>query len=210
MLVYPGGTHLDPHTEGYDFLDNTFSELGRTEGYLGQEKGVSFVLFLLATLVAGAALVAFFAVEAAQANDAGGGRVAARAAVVFGAITGTGFAGIGLTPTDIIPAIHYVFVYTAFTAYIPATAALFAAWRNAAPPDYSRRRVRLRTYAVFFLVLAAYLALITITPAADPRTVHLLLTSGQKMIVYVALAVVGFLSADDVRRSAGGGDLRRS
>ena len=205
MFDYPGGTHLDPGTEGYDFFDNTFSELGRIEGYLGQEKRLSFVLFLAAMVVAGVALVAFFAVEASDAKAAGGGRIATKSAVVLGAVTGMGFAGIGLTPTDVIPRIHYFFVYAAFSAYVPATVALFAAWRTAAPADDSRRRIRLRTYGAFFVVLAVYLVFISVSATAEPRTVHLLLTSGQKIIVYVALGVVAFVSADDVRRRSYGG-----
>lgn len=203
MIDYPGGTHLDPDTEGYRFLDNTFSELGRTEGYLGEAKHVSFVLFLLATFVAGVGLIAFFAIEAVDAKKHGGSRIAAACAICFGAITGLGFIGIGLTPTDVVHDLHYAFVYTAFSAYIPSIAALLAAWWTAWRANRRRCRSKLWTYGTFLVVLAAYFLLITIVRTASPETVHIVLTSGQKTIVYVALGVVAFSCIDDVRRSRG-------
>ena len=207
MLHYPGGTHLDPHTDGYRFFDNTFSELGRTEGYQGEAKHVGFVLFLLATSVAGIGLIAFFATEAADAKVHGGSRIAAACATSFGAITGLGFIGIGLTPTDIVRDLHYAFVYTAFISYIPSIAALLVAWWTAGSTDLRRCRMKVWTYGLFLGVLAVYFLLMAFFRTAALETVHMVLTSGQKVIVYVALGVVAFICIDDVRR---GGEVRFS
>lgn len=202
MLDYPGGTHLDPDTDGYDFFDNTFSELGRTEGYRGEEKLASFVLFLLATMVAGTALIAFFTIEAVDAKTHGGNRIAAASARGFGMITGLGFIGIGLTPTDVVHDLHFVFVYTAFSSYIPSIAALLVAWWTAARADTRRCRAKLWTYGLFLVALATYFVLLVVFRTAAMETVHALLTAGQKLVVYVALGVIAFTCIDDVRRNS--------
>ena len=201
MLHYPGGTHLDPHTDGYRFFDNTFSELGRTEGYEGEAKYASLVLFLLATLVAGAGLTAFFAIEAIDAKTHGGNRIAAMCAMSFGSITGLGFIGIGATPTDVVHDLHYVFVYTAFLSYIPSVAALLVAWWTAWKANRRRCRAKLWTYGTFLLLLAAYFLLMVLLRTAALETVHMVLTAGQKIVVYAALGVVAFICVDDVMRN---------
>ena len=205
MLDYPGGTHLDPDTEGYRFFDNTFSELGRTEGYHGEDKLVGFVLFMLATVVAGAGLIGFFAVEASDAMANSGNRIAGTTAMWLGVVTGVGFMGIGLTPTDVVHDLHYAFVYTAFLAYIPSISALLAAWWTAADADRRRCRVKVWTYALFLVALAAYFLLLALFRSAALETVHMVLTSGQKVIVYVALGVVAFICVDDLRRRPASG-----
>ena len=203
MFDYPGGTHLDPDSDGYRFFDNTFSELGRTEGYQGEEKYAGLVLFLLATLVAGTGLIAFFAIEAVDAKTHGGSRIAATCAMCFGAITGLGFIGIGFTPSDIVHDLHYAFVYTAFISYIPSIAALLVAWWTAWRANLRRCRTKLWAYGTFLILLGAYFLLMALLRTAALETVHMVLTSAQKIIVYLALGVVAFICVDDVRRGGG-------
>lgn len=200
MMDYPGGTHLDPDTDGYRFLDNTFSELGRTEGYRGEAKLLSFVLFLLATLVAGTGLITFFAIEAVDARLHGGSRIATTCTMGFGVITGLGFIGIDLTPTDVVKGLHYAFVYAAFFAYIPSITALLAAWWTARSASRRRCRLKLWTYGSFLVVLAVYFLLITLLRGAPLETVHAVLTAGQKVIVYAALGVVALICVEDLWR----------
>src|SRR5215471_11745610 len=55
MLLYPGGTKADPHTQGYSFFTNFLSDLGHTVSLSGQPNIASMVLFILAMTLAGIA-----------------------------------------------------------------------------------------------------------------------------------------------------------
>src|SRR2546428_13670822 len=53
MLLYPGGTKADPHTQGYSFFTNFLSDLGHTATPSGQSNIASMVLFIIALILAG-------------------------------------------------------------------------------------------------------------------------------------------------------------
>src|SRR5215831_3255349 len=59
MLLYPGGTKANPHTQGYSFFTNFLSDLGQTVSLSGQSNIPSMVLFILAMILAGIATVLF-------------------------------------------------------------------------------------------------------------------------------------------------------
>src|SRR4249920_2872742 len=59
MLLYPGGTKADPHTQGYSFFTNFLSDLGHTVTPSGQSNIASMVLFIIALILAGIATALF-------------------------------------------------------------------------------------------------------------------------------------------------------
>lgn len=61
MAFYGGGTILNPHTEGYIFLENFFSDLGRTVSLSGESNIVSYTLFTIAAVILTASISMYLA-----------------------------------------------------------------------------------------------------------------------------------------------------
>lgn len=193
MLLYPGGTYRAPEAGSYDFFRNTFSELGHTVDYRGEPKWASFLLFVLATTFAGVAMCAFFVVESMEAQHHGASRVLSRTAAVLGVGTGLAFVAIGAVPANRAFRIHFLFVYIAFTLFAPAVACMLQAWRRV--PSAPGRRVRVGLYTGFLLLLTGYLVLIWFGPPLYREGGRVIQATGQKVIVYAAVATVGVISA---------------
>lgn len=191
MLLYDGGTSFSPEAEGYSFLYNTFSELGRVSGFDGEPKQATRWLFTLAMVLSGTGLVishgAFPGLFRRAADDMPyRGRRWAMAAAGLGMIVGLGFIGIGAFPTDTQTVAHFASVYFAFTVLLPAVgvAAVALLFHPQAPT--ATRLVHIG----FILVLLAYLWLLWFGPSRDSETGALIQVVGQKIIVYAGVVVL--------------------
>lgn len=198
MLLYPGGTYQEPTATGYDFFRNTFSELGHTIGYLDQPKLGSFLFFLVATVTAGLALLGFFLAEAREALTYGASRFIVRSVGVLGTIVGISFIAIGAIPANVAFRIHFLFVYIAFTLLAPLILLVVRAWLSL--PDIPGRRLRVICYLIFLLVALSYLVLIYAGPPLYSDNGRIIQATGQKIVVYAALASVGTISIGSYRR----------
>lgn len=192
MLIYPGGTEFDPGTENYRFLENTFSELGRVYDFEGNPKPTSRLLFTAAMVLGGLGLaLAHLAFPALFSEAPTNARRPAHAAAVFGGIIGIGFIGIGLFPTDTHFLGHLISVYLSFTGMIPTVAlGAVALHRHPNAPRISRD-----VHLAFLAVLAAYVLLLWLGPARGTPTGNLIQVLGQKLIVYIGLALMSFQTA---------------
>jgi hypothetical membrane protein len=191
MLLYDGGTDFSPQAEGYSFLYNTFSELGRVYGFDGEAKPVTQWLFTATMVLSGAGLMISHAAlpglfRRAEDDLPYPGQRWATAAAILGMIVGAGFIGIGTFPTDTRTFAHYVCVYLAFTGLLPAVAgAAVGLLHHPRAP-----RVTRGVHIGFIVVLLAYLWLIWFGPSRDSQTGALIQVVGQKIIVYTGVAVL--------------------
>jgi hypothetical membrane protein len=196
MLLYDGGTSFSPEAQGYSFIYNTFSETGRVYGFDGEAKPLTQWLFTGAMVLSGVGFIishiAFPGLfRRAEDGAPQRGRTAARIAAILGGMVGIGFIAIGVFPTDTQRFAHYIGVYFAFTALLPAVvAAAVALIRHPRAPRHTRA-----VHIGFILVLAGYLWLIWFGPGRDTETGALVQIVGQKIIVYLGIAVMTFQTA---------------
>jgi hypothetical membrane protein len=61
MFMYAGGTYTNPDAAGYSFLNNFFSDLGRTESHSGEPNTISWILFTSSIMTIGIAMILFYA-----------------------------------------------------------------------------------------------------------------------------------------------------
>jgi len=197
MLLYPGGTPVDADTEGYRFLGNFFSDLGRTVAHNGEPNGVSAVLFLVALGLAGLGLAVFFVAVVPLYRPGRVGLALGLAGAAAGVVSGFSFVGVALAPADIALAAHGWFVMMAFRAFLIATLLHTAA--VLATAHYPNRYAAV--YGVFALLLAAYLWLLFRGPGFGSAQGVMIQVTGQKVIAYAAIvtALIGAWGATRVR-----------
>ncbi len=196
MVLYPGGTWFDPTTPRYRFFENFLSDLGATRSFSGQSNHLGSALFCAAMLSIGAALVAFAGSWRSFGFNHGRARAAGVTSEVAGTISGLAFAGIGVTPWNVVLAAHNLLVLIAFTtllAYIAGITVLL--WRNEHP------RGRTAANVAYLGIVFAYVVLVLFGPRLSTPGGHHAQVAGQKLVVYASMIHIGFLT-DYVRRRA--------
>ncbi len=186
MLFYAGGTRTEPAASGYSFFRNFFSDLGLTQTYGGQPNIVSAVLFFIALTVAGSGLVLFFAAFPQFFGGSPLGKVLSWLGSVFGIISGLCFIGVALTPANLHLQVHTQFVLRAFQAF-PVAVTFYAA-AILCQRDYPRRSALV--FAVFAVLLIAYLFLLTRGPSSRTLEGVVIQATGQKVIVYASVVSI--------------------
>ena len=184
MFFYPGGTRSDNATADYSFWSNFFSDLGRTAAHSGASNTVSMVLFVTALALAGIVLILFFLAIPHHFKETRLARRFSRIGSFFGVISGICFLGIAAVPSDINLTVHRLFVYIAFTALLVVVICYTAAILKGRtfPKSYAL------AYVGFALVLAVYLGLLFAGPKAETESAVLIQATGQKIVVYAAIA----------------------
>jgi hypothetical protein len=185
MFLFPGGTAIDPHSRGYSFFLNPFSDLGQTHAG-GVSNLPSMVLFILAMMIGAMTLSTFFVAVSCCVNGCTSSRHLSRAGAIAGIVSGICFAGVGCTPWDLYLHVHMVFVIWAFRLFLAAVILNLLAVM--AMPDVPRRFAWV--FATFALLLLGYILLLSFGPAFNTERgikVHVI---GQKLIVYFAILTV--------------------
>ena len=188
MLVYHGGTFIDPAAPDYLFTNNFFSDLGRETTYAGQPNTLAHALFLLAIGAVGTGLVLF---ASAMPVTLGHPRSAlwAKAGALFTLVSAGAYVGVALTPWDLYFAWHLLLVKTAFVAFLP-TVLFFgiAILRNPSFP-----RVYAWVMLLVGVILIGYLWLLFFGPSPKSPQGLMIQAAGQKIIVYVQTLGIGTL-----------------
>lgn len=190
MLAYPGGVKGDDSTAGYSFFRNFFSDLGRTVAWSGESNRISMGLFITALSLAGAMLAMFFVAFAQFFHQPSWTKWIARLGAIAGVISGICFVGIAATPSNLHGWAHGVFVDWAFRMFLLAVVLYTAAILT--QRHYPRRAAWV--FALFAILLAAYVVLITVGPSTDTANGLKIQVTGQKVIVYAAI-VTTFIQA---------------
>jgi hypothetical protein len=186
MFFYPGGTYSDEDTAGYAFMQNFFSDLGRTLAHNGDSNTVSMVLFIIALSVAGLSLIVFFLAVLPHFAENRTSRRLSKAGSTLGVISGLGFIGIAAMPANVNQTLHTDFVYVAFTGF------LFVVFCYSAAILKSRAYARAYAYAyfAFAIILALYLVLLFSGPEVETTGGLTIQAVGQKIVVYAGIICV--------------------
>ncbi len=193
MLAYPGGAKYDHGSTGYLFFQNFFSDLGATKTYTGRSNTTSHVLFIVAAVSVGVAMIAFSTTwRTVAARRARGARRASPGRAI---VSGVGFIGVAVTPwiacstpTTRCPARVGVLL-----VYVLCLLALHV--RNAWPPAY------VAANAVYLIVLALYVLVLFAGPGLDTKAGLEFQVAAQKIVVYSSIVNLA-IQAIGVRREA--------
>jgi len=183
MLLYGGGTSSDPSARGYTFSQNFFSDLGMVRAYSGQPNTSSLLLFASALLLMGMALISFFAIMPGYFTGSRLARTASRVGSFAGVVAGLCCAGIAATPWDLFLSAHLKFVYVLSASFLCSMLGYFVA--ILANRDYPNRHAIL--FAVYAVILGAYVGLMLLGPDIHTREGLTLLAAGQKVVIYAGM-----------------------
>jgi hypothetical protein len=182
MILYPGGTHADPTTQGYAFFRNFFSDLGLTETISGDPKFASFLLFTVAMILAGGALALFFITVPHFFSSSRSGKWFSIFGSIAGTISGLAFIGVAL-PANLYLELHALSVQVAFLAFFVAVLLYI--------PALFLKRDHPKIYAwvfiAFAILLGVYVWLLFEGPSANTPNGLIIQATGQKIIVYAAI-----------------------
>ena len=204
MLFYPGGTLTDPSTSGYRFFHNFLSELGLTETHAGAANTVSFLLFVPALTLAGVGLALFFVAFTQFFVSSRLVRTLSLIGSLVGVVAGFCFAGIALTPANLLAELHIQFVLWAFRAF-PVAATVYVAAILLEPRYPNRLAISLVAFAGLLIV---YLFLLTGGPEPDSPGGLVIQATGQKVIAYASVFSV-WVQSRGARRVAEAGSVTR-
>jgi len=192
MALYPGGTWFDPLTTHYELTHNFLSDLGATHTFSGHANYPSLAAFALAVVSVGAALIAF-AWSWRELATRGKARGFGIASAVVGTASGVAFAGIAFAPIDRVLELHNTLVVCAFGLLLAYVAALtIVMWRNAVG--------RLGVNVMYVALVAGYVGLVVAGPRLGTPHGFIVQVIGQKVIVYVSMVQVIYLTTS-IRRA---------
>lgn len=186
MFAYPGGTYSDFNTRGYSFFQNFFSELGLARTHNGEPKMVSLVLFIIAMILSGSGMIAFFTVFPLFFQSTTIKRALSLFGSGLGILSGICFIGVAAAPADVNLSLHGDFVIWAFRLF-PAAVLCYVIvlfLEKNFPRGYAWELV------VFLLLLIGYLVLLEYGPKIGTFGGMVVQAVGQKIIVYASIATV--------------------
>jgi hypothetical protein len=196
MLAYPGGAKYALSSNGYRFFGNFFSDLGATKTYSGRSNTTAHVLFIVAAVSVGIALIGFSSTWRTIAARRGEGRAFGRVAQAAAIVSGAGFIGVAATPWDRVLDAHNAFVQLAFGVLLVFVLCLLALQvRNAWPPGF------VALNAVYLIVLALYVLVLFAGPGLDTKSGLEFQVAAQKVIVYASILNLAAQAAG-IRREA--------
>ena len=187
MFLYPGGTIADPHSQGYSFFLNFFSDLGRISTPSGQSNLASRILFTTA-LSMGTLGVALFFIALIQFYPGPGITFwLSRLSAICALVTSICFLGVAFVPLDLSGRVHNLFLDSALLTFFLTFLLTFSA--VLLKPGFPRRVIWI--FDAFAIVLVAYglllLFLIFFGPVAGTQSWEIVQATGQKVIVYASI-----------------------
>ncbi len=183
MAIYPGGTIHHPEFEGYNFIYNYFSDLGRTYTFDRTPNWESHRLFKTSLTIAGLSVILFFVALPGLFRPQGA-RLVAYLAAFFGIGAGICYIGIGWVPYNVSYYGHISFVRTGFLLFLAMSLCYATAIVSA--PQYPNRYAR--GFAVFIIILAIQIYIMLFGPRSWRSNDGLLLQAvAQKIVVYAEI-----------------------
>ena len=187
MLLYPGGTKADPHTQGYSFFTNFLSDLGQTVSLSGQSNIPSMVLFIMAMILAGIA-TALFSLAFTQLFTLSPFTIRfSRLGALSGLIAGLCIIGVGVVPEDLSSWLHNFCIYAALVLFVAAYLLFFLAVvrTKGLPKRISWVYIALGVVLVVYTIISVWVTFFG--PAPGTPAWVIIQATGQKIIVYVAV-----------------------
>jgi hypothetical membrane protein len=198
MLRYPGGTALDATTHGYSVSHNFLSDLGMTVAYNHEPNRLGASLFVASLLVLVIGLGSVVGVIARfLAVDAMSRRWARLAAVAL-LLVCVAFAGVAVTPENVLMPLHVSLTIWAWRL-VPIVALFLAI------ASRQNAMLRQRAAVAWFtsaLLLGAYAALLSWGPSVNQPNGLFVQVVAQKTATLVVIAVL-LISVAEVERANG-------
>jgi hypothetical membrane protein len=187
MLLYPGGTKADPHTQGYSFFTNFLSDLGQTESLSGQPNLASMVLFIMAMILAGIATGLFSLAFTQLFTSSPLTNRLSHVGALCGLIAGLCLIGVGVVPEDLSSWVHNFCIYAALVVFVAAYLFYFLAVvrTKGLPKRISWVFIALGIVLVVYTIISVWVTFFGPAPGTPAWVV--IQATGQKIIVYAAL-----------------------
>ena len=187
MLLYPGGTKADPHTQGYSFFTNFLSDLGHTVSISGQPNIPSMVLFISA-LILGALATGLFSLAFTQLFTLTPFTIRfSRLGALCGLIAGLCIIGVAIVPEDLSTWLHNFFTYAALVVFVAAYLLFFLAVvrTKGLPKRISWVYIALGVVLIVYTIISVWVTFFGPAPGTPAWVV--IQATGQKIIIYVAV-----------------------
>ncbi len=183
MFLFPGGTHADPTSVGYNFSQNFFSDLGGTVTPSGAANTPSAVLFFIALAVVGISFVPFLIALPNLFTKSRLARYLSILGSVIGSYSAICYVGIAFTPWNLAIEGHIFFVQNGFLSIVPVALCYTFAMllKKGFPKQYPV------VFIVFTAILIAYAWLLFNGPESSTLEGIIIQAVGQKIVVYAMI-----------------------
>ncbi len=187
MFLYTGGNSLNYYESHYNFIKNTFSDLGRTVTYLGYSNLISCLLFSVSMIFVGCTIIIFSLFLSSKFPKKTKGHKYAVLGIITGIISGICAIGIGFTPKNVFPQAHMIFSYSLFLLGLPMS--FFYSLSIFMDTKYPNLYGYL--FWILLIFLLVYINLIIFGPDESIESGKLILVIGQKIIIYYEIILFG-------------------
>jgi hypothetical protein len=182
MLLFPGGAMYEPDAKKYLFLQNFFSDLGGTRTRDGQSNLFSMVLFIVALVSVGIALIVASPIWKRVIVRQGRGEHLGNAAQWLSALSGICYTGIAATPWNLVLDTHMFFVQAAFSLLLGFMICLTTIQlQNKWPVRY------IVSNAIYISILTCYVFILFHGPNLLTLRGLMFQVIAQKIIVYISI-----------------------
>ena len=180
MVVYPGGTLHSIEPDNYSFLNNFFSDLGRTHDFEGNVNPSRWIFTAAVIFVGGSMMAFFYAVPTIFEHDKRF-KSLKYLVIFFGVIAGMCYIGVAFTPYDKFFTGHEISVKTGFTSFFIVS--IIMTWMIYKSTYYPN--IYGHIFIVFDVILLYYILLMFFGPdaRASIRGLHIQVIS-QKLVIY--------------------------
>ena len=183
MSIYSGGTKFNNAAKGYTFLDNFFSDLGRTVAWSGEKNYLSSAIFCFACSFVAINLVLYFTLTMSYFHKTNSTYIYVKIGAISGIISAMHFLGVGLTPGDLLRDLHYYCVFVAFGAIIVTGACYVPVVYNNNGLD----NIYGHALVVFLVATTIYFLIISIGPGLNTSEGFHFQVVSQKIIIYIMM-----------------------
>tara|TARA_B100000686_G_C16713635_1_gene930672 strand:- start:174 stop:851 length:678 start_codon:yes stop_codon:yes gene_type:complete len=182
MLLYSGGTLFNPETLQYSFIRNFLSDLGRSEGFSGNNNFLSSQLFNTSLMLAGFVFITFYyklTIIFVKYNY-----FLAKLGSFFGIMGGLSLMAVGLTPANLYLSSHIIAAHWLFRFFFLA-AIIFSYLTTKSKLIHSKYA---RGYIVFAILILIYIIISEFGPSPKSNEIALTIqVVSQKCILIIML-----------------------
>jgi len=184
---YPGGQGYDLNSNGFSFLYNTISDLGRIFAMNGEINTISRVLYSIALASMSFFTLIYYSVIWIYFQERKVTKWLSWIGTVFGIIQSGWYLALAFTPEDTLHNIHIKLIYGAASFLVAANIIYTIIYFL--KRDFSK----LNTYSYFVMFIAAFLLMlaVAITPVFGEQIGALPRRAGHTLFIFIVLFVYG-------------------
>lgn len=195
MFTYPGSAPHHLKSTRYEFTQNTFSDLGTTKTYRGEQNEVSRLLFTTSLILVGVGLTIFGWTQS-KLFTKGTSKSFRIASAVTATISGIGFIGIALTPSNLYYPLHIDALNVAFSFLLAFTITTVFIQRQA----HWKKKYILANY-IFIALLGGYILMLFFGPRINTPIGLTTQVISQKIIAYAAILNITYQALGETRKN---------